>query len=676
MLLVVVLVAVAGGSSVLASPVGTHIGNMWPVGLGTGLLLLGTRRQLPLLAALLLVVSVATFTVGGYPADAVLGYSFVTMAESYLVQWLLPRGAGGQAWLVRNAEFLAYVVACMAGAVVGGLGFALISAATGFGTPWQVGVAALTTHLASQLILVPLFLKVPPLVLAQDQRERAIRWLIAVVATVVAFIPAQLPSLIFLVMPVLAWTAVRAPMREIHYQLLTVATIASTATALGSGPFDSFIENAPLSPELARLPQQAFLLSCVLVSIPFAIAVRQQRESQREAATQKSRSDRLVNSAHGLVIIGTDDLGRINVFNPGAQRVLGYSPEEMYGESPELFHTDAEITRLAGILGCRADFYSVVAAYLDKHAGSPMDWEFLRNDGEPRILSFSLTSVSNERGDVVGFIGTADDVTERVRVRTALEDSLRKAVDAERATVQRLTEVDRAKDSFVAAVSHELRTPITSLLGYLEMLQDGTYGEVQPSQAVALNRIGLNSRRLLSLIDDLLALARVEELDLATHRVPTDLAAIVRSVGTDLRHLGEARNLVVEVAAPDQPVMIPGDEGQLRQMVTNIADNAAKFTPDGGLVTLSLLPQEDQWVLQVRDTGVGIPAEEQERVFERFFRSSTADDGAAPGTGIGLFMAKAIAEAHGATIDFLSVPGQGSTFQVVFTAATVASVAS
>ncbi|HET7684745.1 MAG TPA: ATP-binding protein [Marmoricola sp.] len=674
--LVLALVAIAGAFSVASTPAGTHIGHMWPIGLATGVLLLGSVRQQPLLAAALFLVAAATFVVGDYPGDTVIGYSFVTVVEAWLVQWLLPRRADGHAWLLRNTEFIAYTLACVVGSILGGIGFGLISAATHFGTPWQVGAAAFATHLASQLILVPLFLKVPPMVLRQDRAERLVRWVVALGVTVVAFIPTEMPSLVFLVMPALAWTAVRASMREIHYQLLSVALIASAATALGNGPFDSFVDTSALSGELSRIPQQAFLLSCVLVSIPFAIAVRQQRESQRAAATEKSRSDRLVNSAHGLVIIGTDDLGRINVFNPGAQKVLGYLPEEVFGESPEIFHRQREIDRLAELLGTKPDFYSVIAAYLDQQAGVPLDWEFVRKDGERRILSFALSTVSDELGEVVGFIGTADDVTERVQVRDALEASLRKAIDAEQAAVQRLSEVDRAKDSFVSAVSHELRTPITSLLGYLEMLQDGSYGDVPPAQAAALNRIGLNSRRLLSLIDDVLALARVEELEVDVQRVPTDLAAIVREVGTELLHLGEARSLEVAVDVPEAPVLVPGDAAQLHRMLTNLADNAAKFTPVGGQVRLRLDQQPDRCVLEVQDTGVGIPAHEQEHVFERFFRSSTADGDAVPGTGMGLFMAKAIAEAHGASIDFASAPGQGSTFRVVFVGATVSSTPS
>ncbi|HET8615243.1 MAG TPA: ATP-binding protein [Actinomycetales bacterium] len=674
-LLVLALVATAGGMSVASAPDGTHIGQMWPVGLATGVLLLTPLRSIPISVAALFLVATGTFLLGGYPSDTALGYGFVTVLEAWLVQRLLPRRPDGNAWLLRNDEFLAYTLACVAGAVTGGTGFALISASTAFGTAWQVGVAAFATHLASQLILVPLFLRVPPLVLPQGRREQLVRWLLALGVTTAAFTPSQMPSLVFLVMPVLAWTAVRAPMRETHYQLLSVASIASIATALGSGPFDEFVNSGRLSTELARVPQQAFLLSCVLVSIPFAIAVRQQRESQRQAATEKSRSDRLVNSAHGLVIVGTDDLGRINVFNPGAEQVLGYAATDVFGESPEIFHRDAEIARLAGLLGCKPDFYSVIGAYLEQNAGVPMDWEFVRKDGERRILSFTLSSVSDEQGEVVGFIATADDVTERVRVRQALEESLHLAVEAERSAVERLSEVDRAKDSFVSAVSHELRTPITSLLGYLEMLQDGSYGPVPPAHETPLDRIGLNSRRLLSLIDDVLALARVDQLELDVHRVPTDLAAIVRAVGTDLRHLGETRGLAVDVDVPEHPVLIPGDTDQLNRMVTSLADNAAKFTPDGGRVTLRLAPAGASWALVVQDTGAGIPPHEQARVFERFFRSSAADHDAVAGTGIGLFMAKAIAEAHGATVELSSEPGLGTTLQVVFVDVPVAPLA-
>lgn len=670
------LALIAGGGVLAAewTPERMHFALLWPVGLVTGVFLLGTRRQTALLTAVLLAIVWATHLTGDYPADVAAGYALVTVLEGWLVQRVLPRRSDGSAWLLHNAEFVSYALACLVGAAVGGAGFGVVAAATGFGTAWEVGLAVAVTHLASQLIVVPFFLRITPMVLPQERRERLLRWVTTVGITVAAFLPSHVPTLVFLVLPVLAWTAVRAPLREIQLQLLTVTAIGSAATAAGLGPFDHFVKHAFVAGELYRLPHQAFIVSCVLVTMPFALAVRQQRESQREAATLRSRSDLLVNSAHGLVIIGTDDLGRINSFNPGAEQVLGYSAEEVYGESPEIFHTDDEIARVARVLGCKDDFFTVISTYLTQRPGTPMDWEFVRKDGGKRILSFALSPVIDESGEMAGFIATADDVTERVQVLQALEASLRTAVEAEKQAVRRLTEVDRAKDSFVSAVTHELRTPITSLLGYLEMLRDGTYGELNAEQRRALDRIGLNSQRLLLLVDDVLALSRLESLDLDHDQDPVDLTEVVATVGSTLQQLGDKRALLVEVQVPSHPVVVRGDREQLTRMVAQLGDNAAKFTPEGGQLSLVLdsVPGE-RCVLEVRDTGVGISAEDQGRIFERFFRTDAADADAVAGTGLGLYLAKAIAEAHGATITCESLTGVGTTFSVAFVGAPVES---
>jgi signal transduction histidine kinase len=218
-------------------------------------------------------------------------------------------------------------------------------------------------------------------------------------------------------------------------------------------------------------------------------------------------------------------------------------------------------------------------------------------------------------------------------------------------------------------VSHELRTPITNIVGYLELLMDGVYGETGEEQGRALSRVETNSRRLLTLIDDLLTLSSMESLDQPRTTAPVDLVSVIRRAEEIVRAGLLRRDLRLEVEVPDHPVMISGDASQLERVVINLATNAVKFTLDGGRVTMRLSKANGtNPVIEVEDTGIGIPEGDQDMLFNRFFRATQAREAAVPGSGLGLSIAKSIVELHGGEISATSVAGSGSTFRVEFPA--------
>ena len=226
----------------------------------------------------------------------------------------------------------------------------------------------------------------------------------------------------------------------------------------------------------------------------------------------------------GTSIIGTDLQGTITFFNPGAERLLGYTADELVGRAtPAVFHDHDELQSRARELELPSEFGALVAGVEAGAEPEKRDWRYVRKDGEKIVMSLTVSPMSSASGRVVGYLGVAEDVTERRRV----EDLLRVALAKERQVVERLNEVDQAKTEFVSSVSHELRTPITSVLGYTQMLQRGSGGDLTERQAKLLARVESNGLRLQALIEDLLTLSRIEAGTFDMTVSPVDLRQVV-----------------------------------------------------------------------------------------------------------------------------------------------------
>jgi signal transduction histidine kinase len=219
------------------------------------------------------------------------------------------------------------------------------------------------------------------------------------------------------------------------------------------------------------------------------------------------------------------------------------------------------------------------------------------------------------------------------------------------------------KDDFVATVSHELRTPLTSMMGFLEMIREGEAGELNDEQKRFLAIVYRSSERLQRLVGDLLFVARLDANGLQLQFGDAQLDDIVRDAVEASGALARSREVSL-VAEVDEIPAVSGDKERLSQLVGNLISNALKFTPAGGSVVARTFVDEGHAVVEIADTGIGIPLGEQNRLFQRFFRSSTATEQAIPGTGLGLVISRAIAEAHGGTIGVTSLPGEGTTFRV------------
>ena len=256
----------------------------------------------------------------------------------------------------------------------------------------------------------------------------------------------------------------------------------------------------------------------------------------------------------------------------------------------------------------------------------------------------------------------------RVRRLLARKQVLEALVAERTAEVARQAEelraLDEAKSRFFANISHEFRTPLTLAMGPLEDLKARRHGTLPPGALLQIEQALLNNRRLLRLVNQLLDVARLEVHELTLHVRAFDLNAFLNDIARAFAPLAERKHITFTRELTDAPTRLFADPDQLEKVVTNLLSNAFKFTPEHGRITLVLQGHDDEIVLQVRDTGPGIPADHLPRIFDRFHQADTGAARSQAGTGIGLALAKELVELHGGRIQVESAEGFGTTFTV------------
>jgi PAS domain S-box-containing protein len=369
----------------------------------------------------------------------------------------------------------------------------------------------------------------------------------------------------------------------------------------------------------------------------------------------------LLSASIATALIGVDGRGRITLFNTGAAHMLGRSAEEMIGRDFVEIFDERQLRTRTGAAGAKDAFIGLVGMIGDRDESPARDWTWRTRRGHELIVSMTISVTEDLGEDKVGFLCVGRDVTEQREG----QETLVAALEKERTAVDRLRELDRAKDEFVSTVSHELRTPVTSIIGYTEMLRDGSIVDALPDQLPMLATIARNGERLVAICNDLLLLSGFDADAAVGVRTRVDLRACVVAARDTVHAVVGDHAVEVDVSPGGVPLEVTGDRSQLDRLVANLLGNAVKFTPDGGRVEVALTHEGVHAVLTVRDTGIGIPAADHEAVFQRFFRSEQAQVRAIPGTGLGLPIVAAIVKAHAGTIDLESTVGLGTTFRVL-----------
>jgi signal transduction histidine kinase len=247
-------------------------------------------------------------------------------------------------------------------------------------------------------------------------------------------------------------------------------------------------------------------------------------------------------------------------------------------------------------------------------------------------------------------------------LNATLQQRVNSATKELRASNAQLQRLDEAKDEFISMASHQLRTPLTSIKGYISMLMEGDVGKVSPDQKHLLQEAFVSSERMVRLIGDFLNVSRLQTGKFVIEKQPVDLAKLV---GREIESLGPnaaARNLTFEYKQSKNFPVLSLDESKIQQVIMNFADNALYYSKENTKIKVSLAVVKDRVEFKVKDTGIGVPLGEQSNLFSKFYRASNARKQRPDGTGVGLFLAKKVIDAHDGKVVFESKENKGSTF--------------
>ncbi len=378
--------------------------------------------------------------------------------------------------------------------------------------------------------------------------------------------------------------------------------------------------------------------------------ITQRKLDEEELAGAKNLLDSIVESLPTPLFLKDAEELRFVRVNRAAEELWGFDRAALLGKSDRDFFPPEQAEFFI-----EKDRHVVDAQELLDVPEEPIETKELGT----RYLHTRKVPIVDESGTSRYLLGISLDITEAKLAAAELERLLGQLEEQN----ERLRQLDRMKDEFVALVSHELRTPLTSILGYLELVLEGDAGAVTEDQEHFLSIIERNAQRLLRLVGDLLFVAQIEAGKLTIEREPVDLAQIAADCIEAARPRATEKELDLSLESKLAAAIL-GDKTRLAQLFDNLVSNAIKFTPEGGNVRVRLAVDERRVVLTVSDTGMGIPPDEQANLFQRFFRTSEATKRAIQGTGLGLAITKAIAEAHGGSIAVESEAGKGTTFVV------------
>ena len=369
------------------------------------------------------------------------------------------------------------------------------------------------------------------------------------------------------------------------------------------------------------------------------IKLKKDRKEAEEAIRESEEKFRLMFESVSDGITVTDTKANIVQLNEATVRIHGYdSKEELLGQSAFELIAKRDHARAT----------ENMKRTLEHGFVKDIEYTLLAKDGREFPAELTVTVLRDTSGNPMGFIAITKDITER------------KEGEKRARELETLREVDRLRSGLMANVSHELRTPLTSIKGFATTLLRSDVKWSEEDQQDFLQSINHETERLIHLINDLLDISHIEAGGLKLGRCNCRVNDILDSVNSRLASLTEHHQLEVIVSGELPPVFV--DEMRIGQVLTNLVENATKYSPEDSRITIEAQLAGGQIIISVTDRGEGIPSELVDRVFDRFYQTESIVTGRKRGTGLGLSICKGIIEYHGGRIWVESKLGEGSKF--------------
>lgn len=365
------------------------------------------------------------------------------------------------------------------------------------------------------------------------------------------------------------------------------------------------------------------------------------REELLAVQENDSFSRILIQSVKEYAIFMLDAEGQVLTWNPGAERIKQYTCEEVIGKHYRMLYTPDD--QAAG----RPE--KNLRDALKYGQTEDLGWR-MKKDGSWFWADCVITPILAQDGRVLGFSKVIRDLTE-----------INKSEKHER-ELELARRTEKLKDQFLSLVSHELRTPLTSILGFTSLLEDNQNATLSPEQQGYLRHILKGTETLTDLVNNLIDLTTLQAGKMVLEPGPVNFAEVVQGAMFALQPKAQAKHQWfanhVRIDLPD----LIADSQRVGQILLNVLDNAVKFTPTGGRIDISATVEDGMLRCEVKDTGPGIEEPDLEKLFQKFSQGDMSSTRTEGGLGIGLNIAKTLAEAHGGLLGVLSTPGQGSTF--------------